>query len=143
MTDYRTAKLYMSLVEFPNPGPNPPGSGRYQHAVEICRVFASKPLYERNDVRGAEEAMCLFLAGWYLEERNIILWNQGGFKRLFRSIFLSIPGLRRRIYWEFGCRIVLVCRWSRRRIFLGPFWLLLVFKVLKPQLSQYDEVQLR
>jgi hypothetical protein len=63
MTDYRTAKLYMSLVKFPNPGPNPPGSGRYQHAVEICRVLASNHLFERNDVRGAEEAMCLFLAG--------------------------------------------------------------------------------
>lgn len=63
MTDYRAAKLYLSLVRHPNPGPNPVGSGRFQHAVEICRVLASKPLYERNDVRGAEEAMCLFLAG--------------------------------------------------------------------------------
>lgn len=63
MTDYRAAKLYMSLVKYPSMGPNPAGSGRYQHAVEICRVLASKPLHERDDVRGAEEAMCLFLSG--------------------------------------------------------------------------------
>jgi hypothetical protein len=63
MTDYRAAKLYLSLVRHPNPGPTPAGSGRFQHAVEICRVLAAKPLHERNDVRGAEEAMCLFLAG--------------------------------------------------------------------------------
>jgi Fungal specific transcription factor domain len=61
--DYHCAKLYLSLVEHPFPGPNPPGSGRYQHAVDICRILSAKPLFERNDVRGAEEAMCLFLAG--------------------------------------------------------------------------------
>lgn len=61
--DYRTAKVYLSLVQYPSLGPGPPGSGRFQHAVEICRVLASKPVNERDDVRGAEEAMCLFLAG--------------------------------------------------------------------------------
>jgi Fungal specific transcription factor domain len=61
--DYYCAKLYLSLVEYPCAGPNPAGSGRFQHAVEICRILASKPLYERDDVRGAEEVMCLFLAG--------------------------------------------------------------------------------
>jgi hypothetical protein len=61
--DYRTAKIYMSLVRFPEIGPGPPGQDRFAHSIEICRVLASIPIAERNDVRGAEEAMCLFLAG--------------------------------------------------------------------------------
>ena len=63
LMDYRTAKIYSSLVQYPTLGPGPPGSGRFQHAVEICRVLAATPVHERDDVRGAEEAMCLFLAG--------------------------------------------------------------------------------
>jgi hypothetical protein len=63
ITDYRTARIYLSLVQHPAPGPGLPGSGRFQNAVEICRVIASTPLQERDDIRGAEEAMCLFLAG--------------------------------------------------------------------------------
>jgi len=85
--DYRTAKLYLSLVEYPSPGPNPPGSGRFQHAVEICRIIAAKPLWERDDVRGAEEAMCLFLAGvvfgveeYYPMESR---WVQNTFEQYF------------------------------------------------------------
>jgi hypothetical protein len=61
--DYRTAKVYTSLVQYPQLGPGPPGSGRFHHAVEICRMLAAEPVQERDDVRGAEEAMCLFLAG--------------------------------------------------------------------------------
>jgi len=63
MMDYRTAKIYMSLVAFPSPGPGPAGSGRFQNAVEICRINASKPFNKRDDVRGAEESFALFLAG--------------------------------------------------------------------------------
>jgi hypothetical protein len=63
ITDFRTAQIYISLVEHPAPGPGLPGSGRFQHAVEICRTLASKPIDLRDDVRGAEEIMCLFLAG--------------------------------------------------------------------------------
>jgi hypothetical protein len=61
--DYRTAKIYLSLVAYPSPGPGPAGSGRFQNAVEICRVIAAKPFYQRDDIRGAEESFSLFLAG--------------------------------------------------------------------------------
>jgi len=63
MSDYRTAKLYLSLVAYPTPGPGPSGSGRFQHAVEICRIVASEPFYQRDNIRGAEESFSLFLAG--------------------------------------------------------------------------------
>jgi Fungal specific transcription factor domain len=61
--DYRTAKIYLSLVAYPQPGPGPAGSGRFQHAMEICRIIAAKPFYQRDDIRGAEESFSLFLAG--------------------------------------------------------------------------------
>lgn len=95
MMDYHCAKLYISLVEHPFPGPNPPGSGRYQHAVDICRVLAAKPLFERNDVRGAEEAMCLFLAGlvfggdeYYPMESR---WVQNAFDQYFPIFTRTTP----------------------------------------------------
>lgn len=94
MLDFRAAKLYLSLVKYPAAGPNPPGSGRFQHAIEICRVIASKPLYERADVRGAEEAMCLFLAGvvfggeefYPMESR----WVQGVFDQYFPKFTATV-----------------------------------------------------
>jgi hypothetical protein len=141
MTDYRTAKLYMSLVEFPNPGPNPPGSGRYQHAVEICRVFASKPLYERDDVRGAEEAMCLFLAGvvfggeecYPMESR----WVENAFQEYF-PIYTGTASQNLLGVWLQNCSCVPMVKEKN-----FPWTLLATLGVqnLKPQFSRYDEGQ--
>jgi Fungal specific transcription factor domain len=143
MADYRTAKLYMSLVKYPNPGPNPPGSGRYQHAVEICRVFASKPLFERDNVRGAEEAMCLFLAGvvfggdeYYPMESR---WVQNKFKEYF-PIYTGTTPERLLGIWLENCPCVPMVREKN-----FPWTLLgtLGVQSLKSGDNQYDGEQHR
>jgi hypothetical protein len=91
--DYRAAKLYMSLVRNPQMGPNPAGSGRYYHAVEICRVLASKPLHERDDVRGAEEAMCLFLAGVVFGGDNYYPMESKWVQKAFQEYFPIYTGV--------------------------------------------------
>jgi hypothetical protein len=114
ITDYRTAKIYLSLVEQPAPGPGLPGSGRFQHAVEICRTLASKPIDLRDDVRGAEEIMCLFLAGvvfggeeyYPLESR----WCQKMFEEYFPRWSNTITGEDLLGIWLENCPCVPMVR---------------------------------
>jgi len=81
MNHWRAIQIYMSLILWPEVGPNPPTSGRYQTAVEICRNFASLT----SGISG--ETWCLTLAGisfggeryypeesmWMLEKQEKIL----------------------------------------------------------------------
>jgi Fungal specific transcription factor domain len=44
MREYHMAKLYLSFISIPEIGPGPPESGRFHHALEICRgLVNSKP----------------------------------------------------------------------------------------------------
>jgi hypothetical protein len=39
--DYRTAQLYTSMIAYPQVGPGPEGSRRFERALEVCRTLAS------------------------------------------------------------------------------------------------------
>jgi hypothetical protein len=81
MNHWRAIQIYMSLILWPAPGPNPPSSGRYQTGVDICRNFASLA----TGISG--ETWCLTLAGiafggdayspdesrWMLEKQEQVL----------------------------------------------------------------------
>jgi len=106
MNHWRAIQIYMSLILWPAPGPNPPTSGRYQTAVDICRNFASLT----NGISG--ETWCLTLAGicfggdaYYPEESQWMLEKQEAVLEGFRfPIVISVRQMMHFI-WNSGMSI--------------------------------------
>jgi hypothetical protein len=106
MNHWRAIQIYMSLILWPESGPNPPTSGRYQTAVDICRNFASLT----NGISG--ETWCLTLAGicfggdaYYPEESQWMLEKQEAVLEGFRfPIVVSVRQMMHFI-WNSGMSI--------------------------------------
>lgn len=106
MNHWRAVQIYMSLILWPDAGPNPPSSGRYQTAVDICRNFASLT----SGISG--ETWCLTLAGiafggdaYYPNESNWMLEKQERVLEGFRfPIVISVPQMMQYI-WNSGMSI--------------------------------------
>ena len=102
MNHWRAIQIYMSLILWPEPGPNPPQSGRYQAAVDICRNFASL-------TKGiAMETWCLTLAGisfggdaYYPEESGWMIDKQEQVLRDLRFPYaISVRQLMQYIWYS-------------------------------------------
>jgi hypothetical protein len=106
MNHWRAIQIYMSLILWPLPGPNPPGSGRYQTGVDICRNFASLA----SNISG--ETWCLTLAGisfggdaYYPEESQWMMDKQTAILEGFSfPIVISVPQMMNFI-WNSGMSI--------------------------------------
>lgn len=106
MNHWRAIQIYMSLILWSKPGPNPPSSGRYQTGVDICRSFASLA----NGLSG--ETWCLTLAGiafggdaYYPEESRWMLEKQESVLKDFR--FPIVDSVRQLMHyiWNSGMSI--------------------------------------
>jgi hypothetical protein len=106
LNHWRAVQIYMSLILWPQPGPNPPTSGRYQTAVDICRSFASLT----SGISG--ETWCLTLAGiafggenYYARESAWMMDMQERVLREFRfPIVVSVRQMMTYI-WNSGISI--------------------------------------
>jgi hypothetical protein len=106
MNHWRAIQIYMSLILWPASGPNPPTSGRYQTAVDICRNFASLT----SGISG--ETWCLTLAGicfggdaYYPEESQWMMEKQEAVLEDFRfPIVISVRQMMNFI-WNSGMSI--------------------------------------
>lgn len=106
MNHWRAIQIYMSLILWPQAGPNPPQSGRYQTAVDICRNFASL-------TKGiAGETWCLTLAGisfggdaYYPEESAWMIDKQEQVLQDFRFPFAISVRQMMQYIWHSGMSI--------------------------------------
>jgi hypothetical protein len=102
MNHWRAVQIYISLILWPQAGPDPPQSGRYQTAVEICRNFASLT----NGIAG--ETWCLTLAGisfggdaYYPEESAWMIDKQEQVLQDFRFPFaISVRQMMQYIWYS-------------------------------------------
>jgi hypothetical protein len=106
MNHWRAIQIYMSLILWPLPGPDPPASGRYQTGVDICRNFVSL----ESNISG--ETWCLTLAGiafggdaYYPEESQWMMDKQEAILEGFRfPIVISVRQMMNFI-WNSGMSI--------------------------------------